>query len=128
MSKIASGGELSRILLAIKTVLSGKDKVHTLIFDEVDTGISGAAANKVGQKLKQVSQNRQVLCITHLAQMAALADHHLLIEKHVEEERTFTQVQELDFDGRKREVARIIGGDQITDLQLKMAEEMLRKG
>ena len=128
MSKIASGGELSRILLAIKTVLSGKDKVHTLIFDEVDTGISGAAANKVGQKLKQVSQNRQVLCITHLAQMAALADHHLLIEKHVEEERTFTQVQELDFDGLKREVARIIGGDQITDLQLKMAEEMLRKG
>ena len=128
MSKIASGGELSRILLAIKTVLSGTDKVHTLIFDEVDTGISGAAANKVGQKLKQVSQNRQVLCITHLAQMAALADHHLLIEKHVEEERTFTQVQELDFDGRKREVARIIGGDQITDLQLKMAEEMLRKG
>ncbi len=128
MSKIASGGELSRILLAIKTVLSGKDKVDTLIFDEVDTGISGAAANKVGQKLKQVSQNRQVLCITHLAQMAALADHHLLIEKHVEGERTFTQVQELDFEGRKREVARIIGGDQITDLQLKMAEEMLRKG
>ena len=128
MSKIASGGELSRILLAIKTVLSGKDKVDTLIFDEVDTGIRGAAANKVGQKLKQVSQNRQVLCITHLAQMAALADHHLLIEKHVEGERTFTQVQELDFEGRKREVARIIGGDQITDLQLKMAEEMLRKG
>ena len=82
----------------------------------------------MGQKLKQVSQNRQVLCITHLAQMAALADHHLLIEKHVEGERTFTQVQELDFEGRKREVARIIGGDQITDLQLKMAEEMLRKG
>ena len=84
MSKIASGGELSRIMLAIKTVLSGKDKVDTLIFDEVDTGISGAAANKVGQKLKQVSQNRQVLCITHLAQIAALADHHFLISKHVE--------------------------------------------
>ena len=128
MSKIASGGELSRIMLAIKTVLSGKDKVQTLIFDEVDTGISGAAANKVGKKLKQVSQNRQVLCITHLAQIAALADHHLLIEKHVEGERTFTQVQELDFEGRKREVARIIGGDQVTDLQLEMAEEMLKKG
>ena len=128
MSKIASGGELSRIMLAIKTVLSGKDKVQTLIFDEVDTGISGAAANKVGKKLKQVSQNRQVLCITHLAQIAALADHHLLIEKHVEGERTFTQVQELDFEGRKREVARIIGGDQVTDLQLELAEEMLKKG
>ena len=128
MSKIASGGELSRIMLAIKTVLSGKDKVQTLIFDEVDTGISGAAANKVGKKLKQVSQNRQVLCITHLAQIAALADHHLLIEKHVEGERTFTHVQELDFEGRKREVARIIGGDQVTDLQLEMAEEMLKKG
>ena len=128
IQKIASGGELARIMLAMKNVLSEQDRVGTMVFDEVDTGISGAAANKVGQKLKQVSQNRQVLCITHLAQMAALADHHLLIEKHVEEERTFTQVQELDFDGRKREVARIIGGDQITDLQLKMAEEMLRKG
>ena len=127
MSKIASGGELSRIMLAIKTVLSGKDKVETLIFDEVDTGISGAAANKVGQKLKQVSQNRQVLCITHLAQIAALADHQFLIAKHVEGDRTFTQVRELDFEGRKKELARIIGGDQVTDLQLKMAEEMLRK-
>lgn len=127
MSKIASGGELSRIMLAIKTVLSGKDKVDTLIFDEVDTGISGAAANKVGQKLKQVSRDRQVLCITHLAQIAALADHHFLISKHVEGDRTFTQVKELDFEGRKREVARIIGGDSITQLQLEMAEEMLRK-
>lgn len=127
LSKIASGGELSRIMLAIKTVLTGKDKVDTLIFDEVDTGISGAAANKVGQKLKQVSRNRQVLCITHLAQIAALADHQLLISKHVVEgERTFTQVQELDFEGRKREVARIIGGEQVTDLQLQMAEEMLK--
>ena len=128
MSKIASGGELSRIMLAIKTVLSGKDKVDTLIFDEVDTGISGAAANKVGQKLKQVSQNRQVLCITHLAQIAALADHNFLISKHVEGERTYTQVQGLDFEGRKREVAHIIGGDQVTDLQLEMAGEMLKKG
>ena len=127
MSKIASGGELSRIMLAIKTVLSGKDKVDTLIFDEVDTGISGAAANKVGQKLKQVSRDRQVLCITHLAQIAALADHHFLISKHVEGDRTFTQVKKLDFEGRKQEVARIIGGDSITQLQLEMAEEMLRK-
>lgn len=127
MSKIASGGELSRIMLAIKTVLSGKDRVDTLIFDEVDTGISGSAANKVGQKLKQVSENRQVLCITHLAQIAALADNHLRISKHVEKERTFTRVEPLDFEGRKRELARIIGGDSITELQLEMAEEMLKK-
>lgn len=127
MSKIASGGELSRIMLAIKTVLSGKDGVGTLIFDEVDTGISGAAANRVGEKLKQVSKNRQVLCITHLAQIAALADNHLQISKHVEQERTFTDVTPLGFDGRKRELARIIGGEQITELQLKMAEEMLKK-
>lgn len=127
MSKIASGGELSRIMLAIKTVLSGKDGVDTLIFDEVDTGISGAAANRVGEKLKQVSKNRQVLCITHLAQIAALADHHLQISKHVEQERTFTDVTPLGFDGRKRELARIIGGEQITELQLEMAEEMLKK-
>ena len=126
MSKIASGGELSRIMLAIKTVLSGKDKVETLIFDEVDTGISGAAANKVGQKLKQVSRNRQVLCITHLAQIAALADNHFRISKHVEKERTFTDVKLLDFEGRKQELARIIGGENVTDLQLKMAEEMLK--
>ena len=126
MSKIASGGELSRIMLAIKTVLSGKDRVPTLIFDEVDTGISGSAASKVGQKLKQVSKNRQVLCITHLAQIAALADHHFLIEKRVEGERTFTQVRELDFEGRKGEVARIIGGEAVTGLQLEMAEEMLK--
>lgn len=127
MSKIASGGELSRIMLAIKTVLSGKDKIDTLIFDEVDTGISGSAANKVGQKLKQVSKNRQVLCITHLAQIAALADNHLKISKHIEKERTFTQVEPLDFEGRKRELARIIGGEAITELQLEMAEEMLKK-
>lgn len=127
MAKIASGGELSRIMLAIKTVLSGKDRVDTLIFDEVDTGISGAAANKVGQKLKQVSRDRQVLCITHLAQIAALADHHLRISKHVKGERTYTQVEPLDLEGRKEELARIIGGDQVTQLQLDMAEELIKK-
>lgn len=126
MSKIASGGELSRIMLAIKTVLSGKDKVETLIFDEVDSGVSGAAASKVGQKLKQVSENRQVLCITHLAQIAALADHHFKISKHVEHDRTFTDVEPLNFEGRKGELARIIGGEAVTQLQLEMAEEMLQ--
>ncbi len=127
LSKIASGGELSRIMLAVKTVLSGRDKIDTLIFDEVDAGVSGAAANKIGEKLRQVSQNRQVLCITHLPQIAAMADHHLRISKHVVKGRTFTQVDPLDWEGRKQEVARIIGGEDITQLQLDMAEEMLKK-
>lgn len=127
MSKIASGGELSRIMLSIKTVLSGKDKIDTLIFDEIDTGISGEAANKVGLKLKEVSQNRQVICITHLAQMAALADNHLFIAKHEKEGRTFTGVTLLNEEMRIHELARIIGGDEITDLKLKMAKEMLKK-
>lgn len=127
LSKIASGGELSRIMLAVKTVLSGRDKIDTLVFDEVDAGVSGAAANRIGEKLRQVSENRQVLCITHLAQIAAMADHHLRISKHVEKDRTFTQVDPLDLEGRKRELARIIGGEEITQLQLDMAEEMLKK-
>lgn len=127
LSKIASGGELSRIMLAVKTVLSGMDKIGTLIFDEVDTGVSGAAANRIGEKLKRVSQNRQVLCITHLAQIAAMADHHLQISKHISGGRTYTQVQPLDFEGRKRELARIIGGEDITQLQLDMAGEMLKQ-
>ena len=127
MSKIASGGELSRIMLAIKTVLSGKDGVGTLIFDEIDAGISGIAANRVGEKLKEVSKNRQVLCITHLAQIAAQADNHLRISKHIDGGRTFTDVTALDHEGKKQELARIIGGEQITELQLKMAEEMLKK-
>lgn len=127
LSKIASGGELSRIMLAVKTVLSGRDKIDTLIFDEVDAGVSGAAANRIGQKLRQVSENRQVLCITHLAQIAAMADNHLHISKHVEKGRTYTQVEPLDLEGRKQELARIIGGDEITQLQLDMAGEMLKR-
>ena len=127
LSKIASGGELSRIMLAVKTVLSGRDKIDTLIFDEVDSGVSGSAANRIGEKLRQVSENRQVLCITHLAQIAAMANHHLRISKHVDRGRTYTQVEPLDLEGRKRELARIIGGEDITRLQLDMAEEMLKK-
>ena len=127
LSKIASGGELSRIMLAVKTVLSGRDKIDTLIFDEVDAGVSGAAANRIGEKLREVSENRQVLCITHLAQIAAMADHHLRISKHVEKGRTYTQVEPLDLEGRKRELARIIGGEEITKLQLDMAGEMLKR-
>ena len=126
ISKIASGGELSRIMLAIKTVLAGKDEIDTLIFDEVDTGISGSAAQKVGLKLREVSKNRQVICVTHLAQIAALGNSHFLIQKHTQEGRTFTEVLPLNFEQRKREIARIMGGTEITPLMLKNAEEMLR--
>ena len=125
VAKIASGGELSRMMLAIKTVLAGTDTVDTLIFDEVDTGISGSAAEKVGLKLREVSSERQVLCVTHQAQIAALADHHYLIKKQVEQGRTFTEVKPLDHDGRVNELARIIGGVNITDAARSHAEDML---
>ena len=125
VAKIASGGELSRMMLAIKTVLADTDTVDTLIFDEVDTGISGSAAEKVGLKLKEVSKNRQVLCVTHQAQIAALADYHYLIQKQVEQGRTFTSVGLLDHDCRKNELARIIGGVNITEAALSHAESML---
>lgn len=126
LAKIASGGELSRIMLAIKTVLAGSDHIATLIFDEIDTGISGSAAQKVGLKLREVSRTRQVICVTHLAQIAALANAHFLIKKHVEHARTYTNVTALDHEGRKRELARIMGGAEITELLLQNAEEMLR--
>ena len=126
LAKIASGGELSRIMLAIKTVLAEKDETHTLIFDEVDTGISGQAAQKVGLKLKEVSKHRQVICITHLAQIASLADHHFLIQKEIRQGKTFTMVKPLDWQGRVAELARIMGGEPITALMLQNAEEMLR--
>ena len=125
VAKIASGGELSRMMLAIKTVLAGTDTVDTLIFDEVDTGISGSAAEKVGLKLREVSSECQVLCVTHQAQIAALADHHYLIKKQVEQGRTFTEVQPLDHNGRVNELARIIGGVNITDAARSHAEDML---
>lgn len=127
VAKIVSGGELSRMMLAIKTVLASTDDIDTLIFDEVDTGISGSAAQKVGMKLKEVSKSSQVLCVTHQAQLAALADAHYLISKQVEDGRTFTQVKLLDFDGRKHELARIIGGVSITDAALAHAESMLKE-
>lgn len=125
IAKIASGGELSRIMLAIKTVLAGRDEVGTLIFDEVDTGVSGGAAQKIGLKLREVSKDKQVFCVTHLAQIAALADTQYLIEKQVQNEKTYTHVSELDNDGRRQELARIIGGAKITPLTLQNAEEML---
>ena len=128
IAKIASGGELSRIMLALKNVLSDKDEIGTMIFDEVDTGVSGRAATKVAQKLKQVSNGRQVICVTHLAQLAVLADNHYLIEKSAKDGKTYTNVTPLDFEGRKYEIARITGGGEITETQLKNAEEMLMKG
>ena len=126
MSKVASGGELARIMLAMKNVLAEQDMVQTLIFDEVDTGVSGRAAQKVAQKLKQVATNKQVLCVTHLPQLAAMGDAHLLIAKEERQGRTYTTVTPLDFEGRKMELARIIGGATITETTLKSAEEMLR--
>ena len=126
MSKVASGGELARIMLAMKNVLAEQDKVNTLIFDEVDTGVSGRAAQKVAEKLKAVARNKQVLCVTHLPQIAAMGDTHLLIAKGERGGRTYTTVTPLDIEGRKQELARIIGGASITETTLKSAEEMLQ--
>ena len=126
MSKVASGGELARIMLAMKNVLAERDQVNTLIFDEVDTGVSGRAAQKVAEKLRAVAAHKQVLCVTHLPQLAALANTHLLIAKSEREGRTYTSVTPLDIEGRKKELARIIGGTNITETTLKSAEEMLR--
>lgn len=125
MSKVASGGELARIMLAMKNVLAERDQVATLIFDEVDTGVSGRAAQKVAQKLRKVAEHKQVLCVTHLPQLAALADTHLLIAKEERSGRTYTNVTPLDFEGRKQELARIIGGANITQITLQSAAEML---
>jgi len=125
LSKVASGGELARIMLAMKNVLAEQDKVPTLIFDEVDTGVSGRAAQKVAEKLRNVAKTKQVLCVTHLPQLAALASTHLLIAKQERNGRTYTTVTPLDLEGRKRELARIIGGANITETTLKSAEEML---
>lgn len=125
IAKIASGGELSRIMLALKNVIADKDDIPTLIFDEIDTGVSGRAAQKIGIKLAQIARIRQVLCVTHLAQIAVMADNHLLIEKNIQDNRTVTQIQPLDFEGRKLEIARIMGGANASELMLKNAEELL---
>ncbi len=125
LAKIASGGELSRIMLAIKNIVARYDVIDTLIFDEIDTGVSGRASRKIGLKLKDVSRHTQVICVTHSAQIASVADCHLLIEKRISLESTYTSVKSLDFNGRKRELARIMGGLEITDSLLKSAEELL---
>ena len=125
LNKVASGGELARIMLAMKNVLAEQDQVSTLIFDEVDTGVSGRAAQKVAEKLRSVANTKQVLCVTHLPQLAALASTHFLIDKQERNGRTYTTVVPLDIEGRKRELARIIGGANITETTLQSALEML---
>ena len=125
ISKIASGGELSRIMLAMKTVFSKNDPIETMVFDEIDTGVSGIAAQRVGEKMSDLSRGKQVLCITHLPQIAAIADNHDLIEKTERNGRTYTEVRELDRKGRALELARMHGGDNISELMLASAEEQL---
>lgn len=125
LAKIASGGELSRIMLAIRNVLAGLDEVGTMIFDEIDTGVSGRAAQKIALKLRSVSNGRQVICVTHLAQIAAQGDVHLYISKSVKDGKTYTNIRSLLDDDRVTEIARIMGGMEITQLQLESAKEML---
>lgn len=125
LAKIASGGELSRIMLAIKSVLADKDDTDTLIFDEIDSGVSGRAAGKIALKLNEVSKHRQVICITHLPSIAAFADNHMLISKAVKGEKTYTSVTTLDRSGRIAEIARIIGGNENNEIHLKSATQLL---
>lgn len=126
ISKIASGGELSRIMLALKNVFAENDLVPSMIFDEIDTGVSGRAGQKVAEKLYCVSKKKQVMCVTHLPQIAAMADHQFLIQKNEVGKRTFTQVEELDSRGREKELARLYGGDNITELTVQSAAEQLK--
>ena len=125
LAKIASGGELSRITLAIKNAMADKDAVPTVIYDEIDSGVSGKAASRIGEVLRQSAEGHQILCITHAAQIAALADCHLLIQKNITNERTYTEIHPLDENGRVEALARLISGDHVTELSLANAREML---
>ena len=124
LDAIASGGELSRIMLALKTVFAGKDDIHTLIFDEIDSGISGQTAWKVAQKLGRLSADHQILCITHLPQIASMEEKHFLIEKTAENGRTTTHIRALDEEESCRELARMMGGERLTETTLQSAREM----
>ena len=127
LSKIASGGELSRIMLAIKNVLTQSEDVGTLIFDEIDTGVSGRAAQKIAWKLGEISRSKQTLCVTHLPQLASMGDHHLLIKKSLSEEYTYTDVFSLNEEERVQELARMLSGDAITELSMRNAAELLER-
>ena len=127
LAKVASGGELSRIMLAFKSALADRDALPTVIYDEIDTGVSGLAAGRIGQLLHQTAQGRQVLCITHTPQVAAFADNQLLIQKNVRADRTYTEIHTLDLDGRVQVLARMISGDKVTDLSLANARELIEK-
>ncbi len=126
LSKIASGGELSRMMLAMKSIFARHDRIPVLIFDEVDTGVSGRAAQSIAEKLDKLAENCQVFSITHLPQVACMADHQYLIEKNIEGERTMTHVEELSDQGRVEELARMLGGVEITEKTLHHAQEMLK--
>ena len=128
LARIASGGELSRITLAIKNALADRDAVPTVIYDEIDSGVSGKAAGRIGEVLRQSAQGHQILCITHTAQIAALADCHLLIQKNVTNDRTYTEIHPLDTEGRVEALARLISGDHVTELSRANAREMLQLG
>ena len=124
LTEVASGGELSRIMLAIKAVMADKDEIETLIFDEIDVGISGRTAQKVSEKMALIGKEHQVICITHLAQIAAMADRHFLIEKKTEDAVTRTQIYPLNEENSVEELARILGGARITDTVMQSAREM----
>ena len=128
ISRIASGGELARVMLALKNVFAEKDAVGSLIFDEIDTGVSGVAAQRVAEKLAKLARTKQVLCVTHLPQIAAMAENQYLVKKQERDGRTFTSIQLLDREGRRREIARITGGEDLTETMLSGAEEMLSRG
>ena len=123
--KIASGGELSRVMLAIKSILADSEGVDTMIFDEIDTGVSGKAAMSIAKKLAVIAKNKQVICITHLPQLTAMADNHYLIQKNTDGEMASTTLKELDEEGRELELARIIDGGEVTELALSHAKQML---
>ena len=127
IQKVASGGELARIMLALKNVLAQDDGIGSLIFDEVDTGVSGRAAQKVAEKMADVAGSKQVLCVTHLPQIAAMADTHFSVEKGERDGRTYTRVERLDQPGRVEELARLIGGAALTPALVKSAEDLLRQ-
>jgi len=126
LTKVVSGGELSRIMLAIKTILADKDEKETLIFDEIDSGISGIAASVVGHKLKEIAATHQIICITHLPQIAAFGEHSYKIEKQTDESSTYTTITELTADEKVQEIARLLGGATITDTTLKSAKELIQ--